>query len=79
MSDFLELLKIADKLLSDEGCAWDKKQTMQSLQPYFIEEAHELIEAIDEEENSKIIDEAGDVLYSVIFLICFYNFISYFL
>jgi tetrapyrrole methylase family protein / MazG family protein len=68
MSNFTKLLDIADKLLSEEGCPWDRKQTMTSLQQYFIEEVHELIEAIDENDMDKIVEEAGDVLYTIIFL-----------
>jgi MazG family protein len=68
MTEFSKLLELADILLGPNGCMWDKKQTFVSLQSFIIEEAHELIEAIDEDNNEKIIEEAGDLFYAIIFL-----------
>jgi tetrapyrrole methylase family protein / MazG family protein len=68
MEQFDELLKISEILLGPEGCPWDREQTMFSLQPYFIEEAHELLEAIDKDEDGHIVEEAGDLLYAIVFL-----------
>jgi MazG family protein len=62
------LTDIADKLLSPEGCAWDREQTFFTLQPYLLEEMHELIEAIDLQQGDKIQEELGDVLYAVVFV-----------
>ncbi len=62
------LLEIADRLLGPEGCPWDKKQTLFSLQAYLVEEVHELIEAIDEQEASHIKEEAADLLWTIVFL-----------
>ena len=67
MKDFDNLLAIADRLLGPNGCPWDLKQTFFTLQPYLLEEAHELIEAIDQENPLKIAEELGDVLYVLIF------------
>jgi MazG family protein len=67
MKEFDELIAVADKLLSPEGCPWDRKQTFQSLQPYVLEEAHEVIEAVDEGEDQQIVEELGDLLYTIIF------------
>lgn len=68
MKNFCELLNILDKLLSENGCPWDKKQTLTSLRPFFIEEAHELVDAIDDGNKEAIIEEAGDLLHTVLFL-----------
>lgn len=68
MEEFKNLVAIADKLLSPEGCPWDREQTFFTLQPYLLEEAHELIEAIDAKDPSKISEELGDVLYALIFI-----------
>ncbi len=68
MKEFQKLLDIADRLLGPEGCPWDREQTFFTLQPYLLEETHELIEAIDVEDASKICEELGDVLYALVFI-----------
>lgn len=67
MKQFDELMEVAATLNGPGGCPWDHKQTFQSLQPYVIEEAHEVIEAVDANDNEKIIEELGDLLYTVVF------------
>src|SRR5262245_61857916 len=67
MGKFEDLLQVSDHLMGPNGCPWDKKQTFTSLQPYVIEEAHELMEAVDEDEDKKIKEELGDLLYTIIF------------
>jgi len=67
MKEFDSLLKIAEILNSPEGCPWDRKQTFASLRPYVLEEAHEVLEAIDSDEDAAIIEELGDLFYTVIF------------
>ncbi|AQU77854.1 MULTISPECIES: nucleoside triphosphate pyrophosphohydrolase [Planococcus] len=56
---------IVAKLRSPEGCPWDREQTHESLSPYLIEEAHELLQAIQEGDDEAIADELGDVLLQV--------------
>lgn len=68
MEEFLNLLKISDQLLGPQGCSWDKEQTLFTLQPYLMEETHELLEAIDSSDPAKIADELGDVLYALVFI-----------
>ncbi|MDS8854821.1 MazG family protein, partial [Streptococcus pneumoniae] len=53
------------KLRSPEGCPWDREQTHESLRPYLLEEAHELLQAIEEEDDEAIAEELGDVLLQV--------------
>lgn len=67
MEQFDALLRVAEKLLGPQGCPWDLKQTFHSLQPYVLEEAHEVIEAVDLDDDHKIMEELGDLLYTVIF------------
>ena len=67
MDQFDSLLLIAEKLLGPNGCPWDQKQTFLSLQPYILEEAHEVIEAVDADDDRKMIEELGDLLYTVVF------------
>lgn len=65
--DFYDLLKIMDTLRSPDGCPWDREQTHESLKKYLIEESYEVLEAIDEKDDSKLIEELGDVLLQVVF------------
>ncbi len=62
-----KLVQIMEKLRSKKGCPWDRKQTRESLKPYLIEEAYEVLEAIEENNPSKIKEELGDLLFQIIF------------
>ena len=71
----IRLVQIAAILRGENGCVWDKEQTIFSLKPFLLEECYELLAAIDEEgidkegnNNDKVKEELGDVLYQVIFL-----------
>ncbi|MBF8262592.1 MAG: yabN [Parachlamydiales bacterium] len=68
IKEILELLQIADRLLGPGGCPWDREQTLLTLQKYLLEETHELIEAIDRDDSGQIVEEMGDVLFSLIFI-----------
>lgn len=68
MREFEKLLEVADRLLGPEGCPWDWEQTLFTLQPYLLEEAHELLEAIDLEDPTKMAEELGDVFYVLLFI-----------
>lgn len=64
-NDFQYLEHTIDTLVSEDGCPWDKVQTHDSLKRYIIEEAFELIEAIDEEDVDHMVEELGDILLQV--------------
>ena len=55
------------RLLGPDGCPWDKKQTHETLADMFLEECYELMEAIDEGDTGKMVEELGDVLLHVMF------------
>jgi tetrapyrrole methylase family protein/MazG family protein len=63
--DFHKLRGIISELRGPNGCPWDQKQTHVSLKKYLIEEAYELIDAIDSEDVDHVIEELGDVLLQV--------------
>jgi len=67
MDQVKRLQKLMVKLRSKNGCPWDKKQTHQTLKPYLIEEAHEVLEAIDSKNPDDLREELGDLLLQVIF------------
>ncbi|MCX7977642.1 MAG: nucleoside triphosphate pyrophosphohydrolase [Bdellovibrionaceae bacterium] len=66
LRNLASLLKIAEDLMGPEGCPWDKAQTHQSLSSYAIEEACEVVEAIESSDDARLKDELGDLLYQVI-------------
>lgn len=65
--DFQDLVNVMSVLRGEDGCMWDLEQTHESLKRYLIEECYEVIEAIDEEDDEKLVEELGDVLLQVIF------------
>ncbi|MGI6359339.1 MAG: nucleoside triphosphate pyrophosphohydrolase [Bacillota bacterium] len=62
-----ELMQVMERLRAPEGCPWDLEQDHQSLRPYLLEEAHEVLEAIDQGDMHKLADELGDLLLQVVF------------
>jgi len=67
MLSFDELVAIMKKLQAPGGCPWDREQTHESLKPYLIEEAYEVIEAIDTGSDTHMREELGDLLLQVVF------------
>ena len=61
------LRSIMAQLRSPEGCPWDQKQTLKTLKPYVLEEAYELLEAIDSEDPDAHCEELGDLLLQIVF------------
>ncbi len=68
LDEFRKLLEIGETLMGPGGCAWDREQTLVSLRSSVLEEACEVIEAIDNEDDDNLAEELGDLLYQVIFL-----------
>ncbi len=64
----LELLDVMRTLRSPDGCPWDAEQTPLSLAPYILEEAAEVVDAIESGNPAAIMDETGDLLLQVVFL-----------
>lgn len=65
--DFQDLKEIMELLRSEGGCPWDLEQTHQSIRSCMIEEAYEVVEAIDTENPVLLREELGDVLFQVMF------------
>ncbi|CDN11870.1 Nucleoside triphosphate pyrophosphohydrolase MazG [Richelia intracellularis] len=62
-----ELIDVVAKLRNpDGGCPWDLQQTPQSLIPYVIEEAYEVVDAIKSGDSQAIVEELGDLLLQVV-------------
>jgi len=62
-----DLLEIMAKLRSGEGCPWDRQKTAYSLRQYLIEEAYEVVAAIEAEDDLLLKEELGDLLLQIIF------------
>ncbi|MGF1679284.1 MAG: nucleoside triphosphate pyrophosphohydrolase [Candidatus Methylacidiphilales bacterium] len=61
------LRQIVARLRGPDGCPWDQEQTHQSIRNLLLEECHEVLEAIDDRDDSALCEELGDVLLHVIF------------
>ena len=61
-----QLVEVVRGLRSPEGCPWDREQTHASLRATMLEEAYEVLEAIDEQSMGKLREELGDVLLQVL-------------
>ncbi|MBD1399592.1 nucleoside triphosphate pyrophosphohydrolase [Pelovirga terrestris] len=71
--DLSPLATIMATLRAPHGCPWDQQQTPLSLKSYILEEAYELLEAIDSDDPASICDELGDLLLQVVFLAQIYH------
>lgn len=65
---FQRLVDLMRRLRSDDGCAWDREQTLESLRPFVIEETYEVVDAIDRGDSAALRDELGDFLLEAVFL-----------
>jgi tetrapyrrole methylase family protein/MazG family protein len=61
------LVEIMRQLRAPGGCPWDREQTSKSIAPYCLEEAYEVVDAIEEGDREKLRDELGDLLLQVVF------------
>lgn len=64
---FTELVQIVARLRSQDGCPWDREQTIESLRAFLLEETYELLDAIDRKNPADHCEELGDVLFQVLF------------
>ncbi len=67
LKDFEDLVQIMQVLRGEDGCPWDRKQTHESLKKNLIEEAYEVLEAIDQNDSEHLEEELGDLLLQVVF------------
>lgn len=65
---FKDILDLIETLRGENGCPWDKKQTPDTMVRYLVEEAFELMDAIQSDNDADICDELGDVLFLVLFV-----------
>ena len=72
LKDFAELVSVMKRLRATDGCPWDRAQNMVTLCPHIIEEAYELVDAIEKNDTNSsirnIIEECGDLLLQCVFV-----------
>lgn len=64
---YYDLVAVMHRLRAPGGCPWDREQTHESLKADLIEECYELNDAIDEQDDTHIVEELGDVLMDIVF------------
>jgi tetrapyrrole methylase family protein/MazG family protein/ATP diphosphatase len=65
---YVRLVEIMQRLLASDGCPWDREQSPATLRKYVLEEACEVIDAIDSGDRESLREELGDLLLQVVFL-----------
>ena len=66
-ADIQKLVELVEQLRGEKGCPWDKEQTRETLKPMLIEEAYEVLDALDSANPMELKEELGDLLFQVVF------------
>ncbi|MBR2988934.1 MAG: MazG family protein, partial [Clostridia bacterium] len=64
---YRDLMEVMKRLTAPDGCPWDRAQTHESIRVNLIEEAYEVVDAIDNGDTDNLIEELGDYLLQVVF------------
>ncbi len=64
---FEKLVAVQARLRAPNGCPWDREQTHESLRTYLVEEAYEVLEALESGDDTKFAEEMGDLLLQIVF------------
>jgi len=64
---FERLVEVIRRLRAPDGCPWDREQTLQSLKTYVVEEAYEVVQAIEKGDTEEHREELGDLMMQVVF------------
>jgi tetrapyrrole methylase family protein / MazG family protein len=66
-ADIQKLVDLVERLRGENGCPWDREQTRETLKPMLIEEAFEVLDALDGASPAELKEELGDLLFQVVF------------
>lgn len=69
MTRLTELVALVARLRGPDGCPWDRRQTLASMRQNLVEEAHEVVDAVDDDDNAAIEGELGDLLFNVLLMV----------
>lgn len=61
------LVDICRRLMAEDGCPWDREQTLMTITPYLQEELHEVLDAIAASDGPSLAEEMGDLFYLLVF------------
>jgi tetrapyrrole methylase family protein/MazG family protein len=64
---FEDIVKLSKHLRGAEGCPWDREQTLDTLKSFIVEEAYEVIQAIEADDTEELKEELGDLLFQIVF------------
>ena len=59
IADIQKLVDLVERLRGDHGCPWDKEQTRETLKPMLVEEAYEVLDALDSSDPAELKEELG--------------------
>ena len=65
---FDDLVNLMKTLRGPDGCPWDRKQSLADLKPFVIEEAYEVVDAVDRDDRQALMEEVGDLLLESVFI-----------
>ena len=65
--NFEDIIELSKHLRSPEGCPWDREQTLNTLKSFIVEEAYEVVQAIETNETEGLKEELGDLLFQIVF------------
>lgn len=66
---FISLYNLVGVLRAPDGCPWDREQTCQSIRMYILEEAYEVISAVERDDFKGLCEELGDLLFMILFMV----------
>src|SRR5262245_12926503 len=66
--ELVRLVEIMATLRAPDGCPWDREQTIDTLKPFVLEEAYEVLDAIDRHDHDALREELGDFVFEAVFL-----------
>ncbi|MEE2789870.1 MAG: nucleoside triphosphate pyrophosphohydrolase [Myxococcota bacterium] len=64
---FEQLEAIMSRLRAEDGCPWDREQTLDSLRSYLVEECYEVLDALEANDSDAHREELGDLLFQIVF------------
>ena len=66
-ADIEKLKDLVERLRGENGCPWDREQNRETLKPMLVEEAYEVLDALDMDDPGELKEELGDLLFQIVF------------
>ncbi len=68
MKEFFDLVELMARLRAEDGCPWDRRQTIEGFKTFMLEEVYEIIDAVEREDLQALCEELGDLLFHIVFV-----------